>query len=186
MSNGEHHWHYDTELAESFPPALRGQPWGSRFRPLLLDQTGWRRRRWPGAARAVAATGDAHLQAGAGGDTEADRAAAAGVAGSRPRRRGVAEVATLRQSVAGTASSRRRPHENDVVYKRLRLRVGCFFDFFCGGRISSRNSPASTLSSSESSIFWSWRAKSRSKETTCCLTDGWFSPLDVMRASVRI
>ena len=39
MSNGEHHWHYDTELAESFPPALRGQPWVSRFRPLLLDQT---------------------------------------------------------------------------------------------------------------------------------------------------
>ena len=36
---GEHHWHYAIELAESFPPALRGQPWVPRFCPLLLDQT---------------------------------------------------------------------------------------------------------------------------------------------------
>ena len=36
---GEHHWHYAIELAESFPPGLRGQPWVPRFCPLLLDQT---------------------------------------------------------------------------------------------------------------------------------------------------
>ena len=35
---GEHHWHYDIELAESFPPALRGYQ-EPRFCPLLLDQT---------------------------------------------------------------------------------------------------------------------------------------------------
>ena len=36
---GEHHWRCATELAESFPPALRGQPWVPSFCPLLLDQT---------------------------------------------------------------------------------------------------------------------------------------------------
>ena len=36
---GAHHWRYDTELAASFPPALRGRSWVPRFCPLLLDQT---------------------------------------------------------------------------------------------------------------------------------------------------
>ena len=36
---GKRHWTYAIELAESFPPALRGQPWVPRFHPLLLDQT---------------------------------------------------------------------------------------------------------------------------------------------------
>ena len=30
---GEHHWHYAIELAESFPPALRGQPVGAAVLP---------------------------------------------------------------------------------------------------------------------------------------------------------
>ena len=87
---GEHHWHYAIELAESFPPALRGQPWVPRFCPLLLDQTrigaGGRGR---GTARAVAATrDDAHLRADPGGGAEADRAAAVGVAAEADARRG--------------------------------------------------------------------------------------------------
>ena len=36
---GKRHWTYAIELADSFPPALRGQPWVPRFHPLLLDQT---------------------------------------------------------------------------------------------------------------------------------------------------
>ena len=83
---GEHHWHYAIELAESFPPALRGQPWVPRFCPLLLDQT----RMAPAAVAGelhgrVAATGDdAHFRAGAGGGAEADRAADRGsCSGSR-------------------------------------------------------------------------------------------------------
>ena len=36
---GKRRWRYASELAESFPPALRGQPWVPRFCPLLLDQT---------------------------------------------------------------------------------------------------------------------------------------------------
>ena len=36
---GKRRWRYATELAESFPPALRDQPWVPRFRHLLLDQT---------------------------------------------------------------------------------------------------------------------------------------------------
>ena len=36
---GKRRWRYATELAESFPPALRGQPWVPRFGHLLLDQT---------------------------------------------------------------------------------------------------------------------------------------------------
>ena len=36
---GTRRWRYATELAESFPPALRGQPWVPRFSHLLFDQT---------------------------------------------------------------------------------------------------------------------------------------------------
>ncbi len=36
---GKRHWTYAIELADSFPPALRGQPWVPHFHPLLLDQT---------------------------------------------------------------------------------------------------------------------------------------------------
>ncbi len=36
---GRHRWRYAEELAESFPPALRGEPWVPRFRHLLFDQT---------------------------------------------------------------------------------------------------------------------------------------------------
>ena len=83
---GEHHWHYDIELAESFPPALRGQPWVPRFCPLLLDQTRM--------APAVVA-GELHgrllqlammrtFEQDAGGGAEVDRAADRGsCSGSR-------------------------------------------------------------------------------------------------------
>ncbi len=36
---GKHRWRYAEELAESFPPALRDEPWVPRFRHLLFDQT---------------------------------------------------------------------------------------------------------------------------------------------------
>ncbi len=36
---GKRRWRYARELAESFPPALRGEPWVPRFRHLLFDQT---------------------------------------------------------------------------------------------------------------------------------------------------
>ena len=37
--SGKRRWRYATELADSFPPALRDQPWVPRFGHLLFDQT---------------------------------------------------------------------------------------------------------------------------------------------------
>ena len=98
---GRRRWRYAQELAESFPPEFRGEPWVPRFRYLVFDQTRVAPEQVVGALRGrLLQLAMMHaLRAGPGGGAGALRQAAGGVEARAGARR-----SGLRAGVSGVYS----------------------------------------------------------------------------------